>query len=148
MKLRFARQSGYTFIELMVVMIIVGIIGTLAYPAYTSMARKAYYAEVKKTMGVIAEETHLYFVDQSQYPPEVAAGVQPKGILNWPADAPLDGVYDYDQWNVGSSQCYIQIAFQGDNQQVDYPVNQVNVPPQNFAEFDDDLVLGIALYDC
>ncbi|MEM9767740.1 MAG: type II secretion system protein, partial [Cyanobacteria bacterium P01_D01_bin.71] len=79
MKSRFARQSGYTFIELMVVMIILGILGALAFPAYTSMTRRAYYAEIKKTMGVVAEEAQIEVVSSGQYPPDVAPGVQPKG---------------------------------------------------------------------
>lgn len=40
------RTKGFTLLELMVTMIIVGILAAIAIPAYQNYARRAYYSEV------------------------------------------------------------------------------------------------------
>ena len=149
MKKRLAnQQSGFTLIELLVVIVILGVLSALAYPAYASMVRRARYAEVKQQMGAMAKDAQIYLVEKGTYPADTNPGRQPAGITNWPASPPLNGVYDYDHWGIGGGKCYVQISFNGDNGQRDYPVHQVNTDPQTFQEFEDDLVLGVDLYDC
>lgn len=142
------QQSGFTLIELLVVIVILGVLAALAYPAYASMVRRARYAEVKQQMGAMAKDAQIYLVEQGTYPADTNSGSQPAGITNWPDSAPLNGTYDYDHWGVGGGKCYVQIGFNGDDGQRDYQVHQINADPQTFQEFEDDLVLGVDLYDC
>lgn len=148
MKTRFEHQSGFTLIELLVVIVILGVLAALAFPAYASMVRRARYAEVKQHMGTIAKEVQMHYLENGQYPNDVGAGTPPQGVTNWPDRVPLNGSFDYDHWGVGSGQCYVQIGFNGDDAGRNYSVHQVNAAPQTFEEFEDDLVLGVDLYDC
>lgn len=148
MKTRFEHQSGFTLIELLVVIVILGVLAALAFPTYASMVRRARYAEVKQSMGTIAKEVQIYYLENSQYPADVGADVRPQGVTNWPDPAPLNGSFDYDHWGVGSGQCYVQIGFTGEEAGRNYSVHRVNADPQTFKEFEDDLVLGVDLYDC
>jgi len=148
MKTRVAPQSGFTLIELLVVIVILGVLAALAFPAYASMVRRARYAEVKQAMGTMAREVQMYYVENAQYPPDVGQGDQPQGVVNWPTDPPLNGSFDYDHWGVGAGKCYVQIGFEGDEPGRSYSVHQINAAPQTFEKFEDDLVLGIDLYDC
>lgn len=141
-------QSGFTLIELLVVLIILGILAALAFPAYASMIRRARYAEVKQQMGAMAKDIQIHLVENAQYPPDTSPGVKPTGITNWPATPPLNGTYDYDHWGVGGGKCYVQIGFNGEDGLRSYRVHSTNADPQQFKEFEDDLVLGIDLYDC
>ena len=143
-----SQQSGFTLIELLVVILILGVLAALAYPALTSMVRRARYAEVKQQMGAMAKDVQISLMEQGKYPSDTNAGVKPDGIVNWPENPPLNGTYDYDHWGVGGGKCYVQISFNGDDGQRNYPVHQVNTDPQTFQEFEDDLVLGVDLYDC
>ncbi|RZM74885.1 type II secretion system protein [Leptolyngbya iicbica] len=141
-------QSGFTLIELLVVIVILGVLAALAYPAYSSMVRRARYAEVKQQMGVMAREVQAYLLENGKYPPDTNAGARPNGIVNWPETPPMNGEYDYDHWGVGGGKCYVQIGFNGEDGQRNYQVHQVNAEPQSFLAFEDDLVLGVDLYDC
>ncbi|NJN21361.1 MAG: prepilin-type N-terminal cleavage/methylation domain-containing protein [Leptolyngbya sp. RL_3_1] len=145
---RWKSQSGFTLIELMVVVIIIGILAALALPAYTAMVRRARYAEVKLQMGTISKEAQIYLVEHGQYPPDVNGNTPPAGMINWPQEVPFDGRYDYDHWGVGQNQCYVQVGFVGESQQRQYQVHAINAQPSSFQAFDDNLVLGVALYDC
>jgi general secretion pathway protein G len=141
-------QSGFTLIELLVVIVVLGILAALAYPAYVSMVRRAQYAEVRQQMGVMSREVQAYLLENGQYPSDTNQGNPPQGVVNWPESPPFDGTYDYDHWGVGGGQCYVQIGFNGDDGQRNYQVHRVNAEPQSFQAFEDDLVLGIDLYDC
>jgi general secretion pathway protein G/type IV pilus assembly protein PilA len=141
-------QGGFTLIELMVVTLILGVLAALALPAYASMIRRARYAEAKHQMGIMAREIQAYHIENGQYPFDVGPNIKPDGIVNWPDDVPYDSSYDYDHWGVGGDKCYVQIGYAGESRSRAYPSHTANVPQSGFREFGDDLVLGIALYDC
>jgi len=141
-------EKGFTLIELIIVILVLGVIAALALPAYSSMIRRARYAEVKKQMGIVAKEVQMYRVEFGQYPPDVNPRQQPEGVINWPQEVPFDGYYDYDHWGVGPDQCYVQIGFVGEELSRDYKLFESNARPTEFKEFNDDLVLGVDTYEC
>ncbi|MEM9002478.1 MAG: prepilin-type N-terminal cleavage/methylation domain-containing protein [Cyanobacteria bacterium P01_F01_bin.86] len=150
MNARWNHQSGFTLIELLVVVIILGVLSALAMPAYSGIVRRARYGEAKHHMGTMAKEVQIYRVEEGSYPPDVVANTQPEGVENWPetADIPYESFYDYDHWGVGGNQCYVQIGYAGESGVSTYPKHQLNKKPPGFREFGDNLVLGVALYDC
>jgi type II secretion system protein G len=148
MKTRWNTQAGFTLIELMVVVVVLGVLAALALPAYANMVRRARYAEARHQMGAIAKDIQVYHVENGQYPADVKGNIKPQGIDNWPEQVPYDTYYDYDHWGVGNNQCYVQVGYVGESGQRAYPVHKLNSPPPGFQEFGDNLVLGVALYDC
>ena len=150
MNARRNNQSGFTLIELLVVIVILGVLSALAFPAYSSMVRRARYGEAKQQMGTIAREAQIYRIETGSYAPDEVANVQPEGIDNWPdrADIPYESFYDYDHWGVGGGQCYVQIAYGGESGESVYPKHKLNKKPPGFAEFGDNLIKPIAVYDC
>lgn len=148
MQTRRQAQQGFTLIELMVVILIMSILAAIALPAYATMLRRARYAEVKQQMGTIAKQAQMYRVEAGQYPPDVNHKQTPEGITDWPQDVPMGGYYDYDHWAVGNNQCYVQIGYVGEALTRHYQILDVNTEPGTFAEFEDNLVLGVDLYEC
>ena len=150
MNARQNNQSGFTLVELLVVVIILGVLSALAYPAYSAVVRRARYAEARQQMSSMAREVQIYHIENGSYPPDVNPDTQPKGIMNWPEsdDVPYESFYDYDHWGIGGNQCYVQIGYAGESKVASYPKHQLNKKPPGFQEFGDNLVLAIALYDC
>lgn len=147
MKTRLNSQSGFTLIELMVVMVILGMLAALALPAYASMVRRARYAEVRQQMGTMAKEATIYQLEKGHYPVDVQRNIAPAGIT-WPEKIPFNGTYDYDHWSVGGGQCYVQIGFVEENKPRSYLIHRINAQPSEFREYDGNLVLGIDIYNC
>ena len=60
-------DSGFTLIELMVVVVIAGILAAVAYPAYTDSVRKSRRAAAKTTMLQIAQQEERYYTENNKY---------------------------------------------------------------------------------
>lgn len=61
------RNSGFTLVELMVVVAIVGIIAAVAFPAYTQYVTKAKRATAKSLLTQVAQRQQQYFMDNKSY---------------------------------------------------------------------------------
>jgi type IV pilus assembly protein PilE len=81
---RSQRQSGFTLIELMVVVAIVAVLAAIAYPSYTSHLRKGRRAEAQAYMMDIAQREQQYFTDTRTYAVDTG-GVTAASVLNAPA---------------------------------------------------------------
>jgi len=60
-------NTGFTLIELMIVVVIVGVLTLVAYPAYQSFVVKANRAEAQSYLMHIAQREQLYFNDARTY---------------------------------------------------------------------------------
>ena len=81
------QQSGFTLIELIVVMVIVGLLGAVAVPKFVDMTKKAEAASVKNVLGSVRSALSL----------KVASGlVNGQNISDWTwnGSAPLNPMND------------------------------------------------------
>lgn len=60
-------SNGFTLIELMIVVVIVGVLTLVAYPAYQRFVVKANRAEAKSHLMNLAQKQQLYFNDSRTY---------------------------------------------------------------------------------
>ena len=65
------RQSGFTLIEVLVVVIIVAILAAVAFPIYQSYVKSAYASDAQATIGAIMNASKMYYQDNGTYPNEV-----------------------------------------------------------------------------
>lgn len=63
-----SRMRGFTFIEIMVVVIILGILAGLVYPAYVNRAEQAKKTKASVQMREIMKALELYKLDNGKYP--------------------------------------------------------------------------------
>jgi type IV pilus assembly protein PilE len=60
-------RSGFTLIEMMVVVVIVGILAALAYPSYLESVRKAKRAEAKTVLLQLMQQQERYYSQNTSY---------------------------------------------------------------------------------
>ena len=60
-------KRGFTLIELLIVVIIVGILATVALPQYTKVVQKARGAEAVSMLGSLRTAQMLYYVEKSKF---------------------------------------------------------------------------------
>ena len=60
-------QSGFTLIELMIVVAVVAILAAIAYPAYTDSIRKARRSEAIAALGALQQAQERYRSDETTY---------------------------------------------------------------------------------
>jgi type IV pilus assembly protein PilE len=71
---------GFTIIELLIALAIIGILGAIALPAYFAQARKSYRAEVKAIMMESAQFMERYYTTNKTYVgASPLSAVSPKG---------------------------------------------------------------------
>jgi len=66
------KRNGFTMLELLMVVIIIGILATIALPQYMSFVEKARAAEAMTTIGALRTAENLYKLENGTYSPNVA----------------------------------------------------------------------------
>lgn len=139
---------GLTLVELLVVVVIVGLLSAVAVPNYFKQVRRARYAQASSDMSGMQKAILIYLSSEGQFPPDVNEGIVPTDVLplyadSWPTTGPYGAAYDYEEWNVGSTGCYIQFTFFGQNVARDTLPNVPIIPGGGLEQFDDDLILSL-----
>ena len=87
------RQGGFSLVELMIVLVIIGILAAVGVPIYTGNIAKAKQSEADATLGMIRTQLRVYYAENETYPPKTpVAAVTTVAGLSFTA-ANLDGKY-------------------------------------------------------
>jgi general secretion pathway protein G len=65
--------NGFTLLELMIVVSIIGILATLAVPSYQSSVVKAKEAALRQDLSTLRDVLDQHKADQGKYPPSLTA---------------------------------------------------------------------------
>lgn len=81
-----SRGSGFTLLELIVVVAIVGILATMAMPALKNVPRRAAEAVLKSDLRTFRDIIDQFHADKGHYPPTLEALVEEGYLRSMPMD--------------------------------------------------------------
>ena len=91
------RRRGFTFVELMVAMTIVGILATVAVPKYIDLKRRANTTKILGDFQAIRVAVMSFYADSSYYPAETGSGQIPPHLQKY---LPLGFEFTRPQWTL------------------------------------------------
>ena len=65
-------QRGFTLIELLIVVVIIGILASIAIPKFVNTKEKTYVAQMKSDLRNLATAEEAFFYDSTKYSPNLA----------------------------------------------------------------------------
>ncbi len=89
-RLRISDTHGFTFVEIMIVLVVIGILLTLAQPSFTSSVQRAKEATLKENLFIFRDVIDQYYADYGEYPPTLEALVDGLYLRKIPKD-PITG---------------------------------------------------------
>ncbi|MBX4191411.1 MAG: prepilin-type N-terminal cleavage/methylation domain-containing protein [Candidatus Doudnabacteria bacterium] len=102
MKLKEKIKSGFTLLELIVVIAIIGVLASVVLVSTNSITEKARYARTVADLNQIGKAAALYHSANGDYPLDIWTDMMPVGlekyISRWPRGVYKGSYFDWDYW--------------------------------------------------
>ncbi len=112
----FSRQSAFTIVELLIVIVVIGLLAAIAIIAYTSIQQRARASTASSALSHASKKLATYIVDNTTYPTDLTTA----GITNT-----TDVTYQYTYNNTTTPKTFCITATSGT---VSYQITQDSSP--------------------
>jgi general secretion pathway protein G len=89
-------ESGFTFIEMVMVIVVMGILVGIAIPVYQAQVRSSKEAVLKHNLAVLRERLDQFKADRNKYPASLSELVQAGYLKEIPTD-PMTGSAEWEE---------------------------------------------------
>jgi general secretion pathway protein G len=102
MKSRPSVSKGFTLVELMIVVAIIGLVAAIAVPGFLKARNSARNSRFTGDLRTARQAFIVYSMEQGAYPADETPAVTPSGMgpylgrFDWTADTVLGGQWDWD----------------------------------------------------
>lgn len=98
-------RRGFTLVELMICVIIVGLLASIAGPKFQAIRRRATATQILGDFTVVQHAALSFFVDSQYFPPEAGSGDLPPNLQKYlPSGFSMkkpEWTLDYENWPGG-----------------------------------------------
>ncbi len=139
--------SGFTLVEIMVVVVIIGLLAALAIPAFQRVQRASQNARIVNDFRVFAQAFDIYNSQNGGWPANAGAGAVPTGMTStfkedvWKAPSTVIG--GRWNWDKNRSEFVAGISISGATcsdeqlQEIDAKLDDGNLSTGNFQKLSD-----------
>ena len=97
-------ENGFTLLELIIVVLIVGIVSAIAIPTFMGFQSSSRQAEVKANLGSLGSTAEAYFAEHESY-------VTPINLLGWEVNGLARYDYAYNGWTLNYANTSNQVLY-------------------------------------
>ena len=100
--LRCPRVSGFTLVEIMIVVAIIGVLTAIAIPSFQKARTNSRNAAFMNDLRIIEGAINTFSLEKGGYPADVNEKIIPPELvpyltrMNWSNPTPIGGYWDYD----------------------------------------------------
>ncbi len=100
-------RSGFTLVEIMIVVCIIGLLAAIAVPSFIRARENTKINRFLNDLRIATAAFEQYKTQTGQYPPDCTPGVIPQNMkellahTNWPKPNTIGGQWDWDQGQFG-----------------------------------------------
>jgi len=105
-KMQHRGPCGFTIIEIMIVVAIIGTLAVIAIPSFINARLRSQNASFLNTLRLLSQELELYTIEggKGDYPPDAPAATAPQGFdasgvrgFEWDQVTPIGGQWEWDR---------------------------------------------------
>ena len=117
-------HRGFTLVEIMIVVVIIGLLATMAVPGFQMVRQNAQNNRFIHDIGVIRNTFDQYSLEQGQWPPDAGPATAPTGIEDympatiWSADTSIGGNWEWDNGVLGFTAAISCVNYTASNSQL------------------------------
>lgn len=86
-------SEGFTLVEILIVVVIIGILATIAIPTYLNYVQKGYASDAKVQLKNILESAEIFYQESGEWPADIESleedgylGIKPSTKRKWQFD--------------------------------------------------------------
>jgi prepilin-type N-terminal cleavage/methylation domain-containing protein len=108
------RRSGFTFVELLITMTVIGILSAVALPKFRDVKRRAAATQILGDFDVMRHATLSFYADSGYYPVETGPGAVPPNLTRYLPNGfkmtKPEWQLDYENWSMQTKTFYKELG--------------------------------------